>query len=91
MKTLSCAEASANLSHEIDLVNKNGRPLKITRPGRAAGVLISLDEYESYEETLYLLQSAANATALHQSQKEYEAGEFVEVDFYLAGTRPTRR
>lgn len=81
MKTLSCAEASANLSHEIDLVNEDGKPLKITRHGRAAGVLISFDEYEAYEETDYLLRSQANDAALRQSEKEYEAGDFVEVDF----------
>lgn len=81
MKTLSCAEASANLSHEIDLVNEDGKPLKITRHGRAAGVLISFDEYEAYEETDYLLRSQANDDALRQSEKEYEAGDFVEVDF----------
>ena len=84
MKTLSCAEASANLSQEIKQVNTHGKPLKITLDGQAPGFLISMDEYKSYEgyeETDYLLRSQANADALRQSQKEYEAGDFVEVDF----------
>jgi antitoxin YefM len=41
-------------------------------------VLVSEEEFEGWKETIYLLQSAANAKDLLDGIKAADAGEFVE-------------
>jgi prevent-host-death family protein len=51
MKTLPLAEAKAQLSRLVDRVAATDEQILITRNGRPAAVLISPDEYESWQET----------------------------------------
>lgn len=51
MKTLPLAEAKAKLSRLIDQVATMDEQIVITRNGRPAAVLVSLDEYEGWKET----------------------------------------
>ncbi|HEX3732250.1 MAG TPA: type II toxin-antitoxin system Phd/YefM family antitoxin [Mycobacteriales bacterium] len=53
MKTLSVAQARAQLSAHIDEVTRTHEVVTITRNGEPAAVLVSADEWESMEETLY--------------------------------------
>ena len=52
MKTLSLSEAKAKLSSLVDEVSQRDEEVVITRNGRPAAVLVSADEYESWQETL---------------------------------------
>jgi prevent-host-death family protein len=52
MKTLSLSEAKARLSSLVDEVSQRDEEVVITRNGRPAAVLVSADEYESWQETL---------------------------------------
>lgn len=53
MDILNASEARANLFKLLEQVNKDSKPLVITsRKGN--GVLISQDDWESIQETLYL-------------------------------------
>jgi prevent-host-death family protein len=51
MKTFSLSEAKAKLSELIEKVRTSDEEIVITKNGRAAGVLVSPDEYESWKET----------------------------------------
>ena len=52
MKTLSLSEAKAKLSGLVDEVSRRDEEVVITKNGRPAAVLVSADEYESWQETL---------------------------------------
>ena len=52
MKTLSLSEAKMKLSALIEAVKTTDEEVIITKNGSPAAVLISADEYESWQETL---------------------------------------
>ena len=51
-----------------------------THEGHESAVIIALDEYESLMETVYLMQSPANARHLRDSIARHRAGEGVVHD-----------
>ena len=64
----------------LDLVIEDFETLIINRGKGKGAVMISLDEYNSLMETMYLLSSKANADKLYESIKQMEEGKFVEKD-----------
>jgi antitoxin YefM len=76
MKTTSYSELRKNLAAMLDSVEADHEPVVITRDkGKPAAVLMSLEDFASYEETRYLLKSPANAERLLASVGALEAGE----------------
>lgn len=51
MKTLPLSEAKTQLSSLVDEVSGRDEEIVITKNGRPAAVLVSADEYESWQET----------------------------------------
>ena len=51
MRTVSLSEAKAKLSSLLDSVERHDEEVVITRNGRAAAVLVSPDDLESWKET----------------------------------------
>ena len=79
MRVTSYSELRRNLASAIDRVNADREPVIITRDrGKPSAVLISLEDFASYEETQHLLRSPANAERLLTSIKELEEGLGVE-------------
>ncbi len=79
MDTLSYSAFRANLSSTMDKVNSDHKPMLITRQNGSSAVLISLDDFHSYEETAYLMASPKNAQRLgSQSQKLRRATSWLE-------------
>ena len=74
METISYSDARAQLAATMDRVIADHAPVVITRHGSQACVLISLDDYESMEETDYLRSSPANHQRLLDSIRELEEG-----------------
>jgi prevent-host-death family protein len=52
MKTLPLSEVKSRLSELVDRVHSLDEEITITKNGRAAAVLVSSDEFESWKETL---------------------------------------
>ncbi|HLG22909.1 MAG TPA: type II toxin-antitoxin system Phd/YefM family antitoxin [Candidatus Manganitrophaceae bacterium] len=52
MKTLSLSEVKMKLSGLIETVSATDEEIVITKNGRAAAVLVSADEFESWKETI---------------------------------------
>lgn len=74
MRTTSCSELRRNLASLLDRVHDDREPLLITRDrGKPAAVLLSLEEFASYEETRHLLRSPRNAKRLLQAIDELNA------------------
>ncbi|PRI12276.1 type II toxin-antitoxin system Phd/YefM family antitoxin [Leucobacter massiliensis] len=55
MKTVSLSEAKDRLSSYVDEVETEHERIRITRHGRGAAVLISEDDLESLQETIFWL------------------------------------
>lgn len=70
----------AKLAATMDRVCEDHSAIIITRKASASVVMISLEDYESLEETAYLLRSPANAWRLLASVSELEAGHGQERD-----------
>ena len=75
MKAVSVTELRKNLASEIDRVTADHDYTIITREGgKPAAVLMSLEDFASWQETEYLLRSPANRKVLLESIAELEAG-----------------
>ena len=67
MKANTYTAARESLASTMDRVCLDHDPVIITRNRDQAVVMISLEDYESLEETAYLLRSPANARRLLDS------------------------
>jgi antitoxin YefM len=75
MQSLSVSETRANLKSVLDRVVADKAPIAITRQKGEGVVMISQSEWESLEETLYLLRSPRNAARLLDAIRGLDAGE----------------
>jgi antitoxin YefM len=64
MNAISYSHARAKLAATMDRVCDDREPVIITRGGRKAVVMISMEDYNALEETAYLLRSPKNAKRL---------------------------
>lgn len=80
MNAVTITEAKKNLEHLIEQVISNMEPVIITTDTGQNIVLLSLDEFNAWQETFYLLSTPANAEHLRQSIAEAEVGKTVERD-----------
>ena len=54
----------------LDKVNNDHRPMLITRQKGEPAVLMSLKDFQAYEETMYLMRSPENMRRLDKSIQE---------------------
>ena len=78
MDSISYTSARANLTKTMDRVCESHEALIITRNGQASVVMLSLEDYNSLEETAYLLRSPKNAKRLIESIASLERGQGTE-------------
>lgn len=67
METMSYSVFRSHLASVLDQVNDNHKPMLITRQNGKPAVVLSLEDFQSYEETAYLMASPKNAERLNQS------------------------
>ncbi len=70
MTAITYSAARETLAATMDRVCLDHAPIIITRKRDQAVVMMSLEDYESMEETTYLLRSPANARRLMESITE---------------------
>ena len=78
MDTMSYSAFRSNLAGTLDKVNDDHKPVIITRQNGRPSVVMSLEDFQAYEETAYLMASPKNATRLNLAVAEIEAGIIVE-------------
>lgn len=74
MNTLNFSMLKNNLADVLDKVNDDHAPVIIKRQNGKEAVIISLEDFKSYEETFYLMASPRNAQRLHEAIAEANAG-----------------
>ena len=80
MKMTTYSDLRANLAESMDMVCENHEPLFITRQKAGPVVLMSLEDYNSMEETMYLMRSPKNAARIDEAIKELDAGGGITVE-----------
>lgn len=74
MNAITLSAAKRDLEQIIDQVIADAEPTIVVTDSGQQVVFLSLDEFNSWKETLYLLANPANAAHLRQSIAEAEAG-----------------
>lgn len=75
MDTISYSAFRAGLAGVLDKVNDNHKPVLVTRQNGKPAVVMSLEDFQSYEETAYLMASPVNAERLNRAVAQIRAGE----------------
>ncbi len=77
--SISYTNFKQNLAKTMKEVVESKTLYKITRAGHESVVIISESDFNSLEETLYLLSNKSNAEHLEKSIQQAEKGELVEI------------
>lgn len=77
MTAITYSAARENLAATMNLVCDDHDPVIITRKRNQAVVMVSLEDYESLQETAYLLRSPKNAHRLSEGIAQLEKGQGV--------------
>jgi antitoxin YefM len=74
MNAVTVNEAKKHLEQLIHQVLADAEPMIVVTDAGERVVVLSLDEFNAWHETLYLVANPANAAHLRQSIAEFEAG-----------------
>lgn len=80
MEIISYTKARNNFCDVMNQVCENHTPITIYRQESKPVVLMSLEDYNSIEETMYLMSTPNNFKNLLQSIDEIEQGKVIEMD-----------
>ena len=58
MKVLPLSDVKAKLSELVDVVERRDESITITRNGKAVAMIVSKDEYESWQETAQIVNDS---------------------------------
>jgi len=78
MDAVTVNHAAQNLNHLIEQVIVNVEPTIICNDKGERALLMSLDEFNSWQETRYLLSNPANAEHLRESIAQAKMGKTQE-------------
>ena len=75
MEATTYTAVRQNLAKTMDRVCSDHAPVIVTRKQRESVVIMSLEDYESLEETAYLLRAPKNARRLIESISDLGEGK----------------
>jgi len=78
VKSITYTAARENLASTINRVCEDHAPVVITKNRDQSVVMLSLKEYESLQETAYLLRSPANAKRLIEAMEALKRGKGIK-------------
>jgi antitoxin YefM len=73
-------DARATLSELLDLVEREQEHVIITRNGKPVAIVMSADEWESWEETIEVLSDPELMEDLRASEEDVKAGRLHDWD-----------
>jgi antitoxin YefM len=78
MDAIITSRAMSNLDELVNKVTADMQPTILCNENGNKAVLVSLDEYSAWQETMYLLSSPVNASRLISSIRSAEVGKIFE-------------
>lgn len=96
MKTIPLSEAKTQLSKLVDAVDSRDERVTITRNGRPAAVLVSADEFESWQATHELTSDPEAMESIRRGLRDIVAGRVIHEDelralFHVSAEERKRR
>ena len=76
MEVINYSILRNNLKEVLDRVSEDKETYIVNR-GSSNAVIISLDEYNSWKETMYLMESESNRKGLEEAIEREKKGEFI--------------
>lgn len=83
MKTLPLYEVKSRLSELVERVDSTDEEVIITKNGRPSAVLVSMDEFESWKETLAIKSSSSLMAGIKKGLKEIKKAKAYTLDELL--------
>jgi antitoxin YefM len=74
-RVLSLSEVKARLSQLVEEIQEDDEELVITRNGRPAAVLVSAQEFESWQETREIRRNRALVREIKRGLKQLQKGQ----------------
>ena len=81
MRTATFSDFSSNIKNYFNSVIDNCDSIIVNRNSDEAAVLLSLDEYNSLMETLYLMSSRDTMADIRKAEQDIKEGKGMEVNF----------
>lgn len=86
-RTVPFTDARAGLSDLLDLVQREQEHVVITRNGKPAAILMSVDEWESWEDTVDILSDPAALERLAEAEEDVKAGRLYTLEEVMKHAR----
>ena len=80
MRTATFSDFSSNIKNYFNSVIDNCDSIIVNRNSDEAAVLLSLDEYNSLMETLYLMSSRDTMEDIRKAEQDIKEGKGIEVN-----------
>lgn len=80
MEAATYTQVRKNFASIMNKVCDDHDPIIITRQNARPVVMVSLEDYNAIEETLYLLKSPANAARLSKALQDLENKKYISKD-----------
>ena len=81
MNAVTATAAKRSLEKLITQVIDNAEPTIVSTDSGKQIVMMALDEFNAWQETIYLLSNPVNAAHLRRSIAQAKAGQIVEREF----------
>ena len=79
-ETLSTSKARTQLYSLVEKAHKFGQSFTFTKGGEPKAVLVSSEEFESWQETLDILQDKELTQQIRQGREDVAKGRIVSID-----------
>ncbi len=80
MDVMTYTDFRSQLAGTLDRIADSHRPVLITRQNGKPAVVMSLEDFNAYEETAYLLSSRKNAERLNQAIEQIRQHQTTQRD-----------
>ena len=80
MRTATFSDFSSNIKNYFNSVIDNCDSIIVNRNSDEAAVLLSLDEYNSLMETLYLMSSRDTMADIRKAEQDIKEGKGIKVN-----------
>ena len=81
---ISITEARNNFFKIIDQIQKSGAYFTLTERGRSKAVVMSAEEFDSWQETVEIMSDSKLMKEIKSADEDYKKGNYVTMEEVLA-------